>query len=124
MSVDPLDKFLNNVFCSLAPHDFRSDFTYSVGTYHMSNDDKQHTIEIPLPGISKENLKIDVEENMLLVETNSPLKSRCVQNIKKSWYISDTMDVNSITAKLENGLLTINIPKVKPTKKSVTVTIS
>lgn len=124
MSVHALDKFLNNVFDIYATPGFSSDFTYTKDEYYVSSDEKQWNIEMPLPGISRDNLKIDIEDNMLTVQAVPTVKSKASRAVKKSWYIDETIDVSSIVAKLENGLLTISLPKIKPTKKSVAVTIS
>lgn len=124
MSVHALDKFLNNVFDIYATPGFSSDFTYTKDEYYVTSDEKQWTIEIPLPGISKDNLKIDIEDNMLTVQALPTVKSKAVKAVKKSWYVDESIDATAIVAKLENGLLTISLPKIKPTKKSVAVTIS
>lgn len=124
MSVHALDKFLNNVFDIYATPGFSSDFIYTKDEYYVTSDEKQWTIEIPLPGISKENLKIDIEDNMLTVQALPTVKSKAVKAVKKSWYVDESIDATAIVAKLENGLLTISLPKIKPTKKSVAVTIS
>lgn len=124
MSVHALDKFLNNVFDIYATPGFSSDFTYTKDEYYVTSDEKQSTIEIPLPGISKDNLKIDIEDNMLTVQALPTVKSKAVKAVKKSWYVDESIDATAIVAKLENGLLTISLPKIKPTKKSVAVTIS
>lgn len=124
MSVHALDKFLNNVFDIYATPGFSSDFTHTKDEYYVTSDEKQWTIEIPLPGISKDNLKIDIEDNMLTVQALPTVKSKAVKAVKKSWYVDESIDATAIVAKLENGLLTISLPKIKPTKKSVAVTIS
>jgi len=124
MSVHALDKFLNNVFDIYAMPGMSSDFVYTKDEYYVSVDEKQWTIEMPLPGISKDNLKIDVEDNMLTVQATPSVKSKATKSVKKSWYVDENVDVTSIVAKLDNGLLTVTLPKIKPTKKSVAVTIS
>lgn len=123
MSVHALDKFLNNVFDVYATPGLVSDFTYTKDEYYVNADDKQCTIEMPLPGISKDNLKVDVENNMLTIQATSAIKSKAVRNIKKSWYIDENIDVSGINAKLENGLLLITLPRIKPTKKSIAINI-
>ncbi len=112
------------VFDIYAVPGISSDFTYSRDEYYVSVDEKQWTIEMPLPGISKDNLKIDVEDNMLTVQATPSVKSKATKSVKKSWYVDENVDVTSIVAKLDNGLLTVTLPKIKPTKKSVAVTIS
>lgn len=124
MSVHPLDRFLNNVFDVYAIPNLSSDFTYTKDEYYITSDEKQWTIEMPLPGISKENLKIDIEDSMLAIKATPSTKSKFVKSVNKSWYLDESIDASSITAKLENGLLNVTLPKVKLTKKSVAVTIS
>lgn len=124
MSAYALDRFLNNVFDVYALQNTMSDFRYTGTEYHMSSTDKEVTIEMPLPGVSKENLKVNVEDNLLTIHAKTDTKSRFSKNISKSWSLDDTIDVNRITAKLENGLLTVILPKITPTKKSVAITVS
>jgi HSP20 family protein len=124
MSVHALDRFLNNVFDVYATPGFSSDFTYTKDEYYVNSDDKQVTIEMPMPGISKDALKVDVEDSMLTIQATPTVKSKATRAIKKSWYIDDTIEVSGITARLENGLLFVTLPKIKPTKKSVAISIS
>jgi HSP20 family molecular chaperone IbpA len=77
-----------------------------------------------MPGISKEDLKVDIEEGMLVVQAAAKIKSKAVKNVKKSWYIDEGIDTGNISAKLENGLLIVTLPKAKPNKKSIAVTVS
>ena len=124
MSVHALDQFLNNVFDIYAMPSFSGDFKYSKDEYYVTSDDKQYTLEMPMPGISKEDLKVDIEEGMLVVQATAKIKSKAVKNVKKSWYIDENIDTVNISAKLENGLLTVTLPRAKPNKKSIAVTVS
>ena len=124
MSVHALDKFLNNVFDVYAMPTFADDFKYSKDEYYVSSDDKQYTLERPMPGISKEDLKVDFEEGMLVIQAIAKIKSKAVKSLKKSWYIDEGIDTGNISAKLENGLLIVTLPKAKPNKKSIAVTVS
>jgi|688.fasta_scaffold1609295_1 HSP20 family protein len=124
MSVYALDKFLNNVFDIYAMPGMSNDFTYNKEEYYVTSNDKEWIIEMPLPGMSKENLKIDFQDSMLIISANPSINSKAVRNIKKSWALDESVDVTSITAKLENGLLTVVLPKIKPEKKSISINIS
>ena len=124
MSVHALDKFLNNVFDVYAVSGMSNDFTYNKEEYYVTSDDKQWIIEMPLPGMSKENLKIDFQDSMLTISAASSIKSKAIRNIKKSWALDDSINVSAISAKLENGLLTVVLPKIKPEKKSISINIS
>jgi len=37
---------------------------------------------MPMPGISKDDLKVSAEDNMLIVQTTSSIKSKAVRNVK------------------------------------------
>jgi HSP20 family molecular chaperone IbpA len=124
MSVHALDHFLNNVFDIYSMPNLANDFKYSKDEYYVSSDEKQYILEMPMPGISKENLKVDIEEGMLVVQANATIKSKAVKSVKKSWYIDESIDTSNISARLENGLLTVTLPKAKPSKKTIAVTVS
>lgn len=124
MSAYALDEFLNNVFDMYAMPNVMSDFKYTGTEYYQTNTESDITIEIPLPGMSKENLKINIEDGLLNIQATSSIKSRAIKNINKSWSLDDSIDINNINAKLENGLLTVKLIKTKPSKKTVAITVS
>lgn len=85
-------------------------------------------IKANLPGIIKEKVKISLKENQLLIEAsheeNKEEKSASVirserYSGKYQRYISlpDNCDGEKIKAKLENGVLDIQIPKKEPIPK-------
>ena len=87
-------------------------------------DNYQVTSEIP--GVSKENIKIDVADNTLTIRVNKKkenkdekknylVKEISESSLSRSFYL-DEMDENNITAKMDNGILTITVGKVKEVK--------
>lgn len=124
MSAYALDRFLNNVFDIYALPNTMSDFRYTGTEYYMTSTDNEVTIEMPLPGVSKENLKVNVEDNLLTIEAKTDAKSKFAKSASKSWSLDDTIDVSHISAKLDNGLLTVTLPKIKPQKKTIAITVS
>lgn len=95
-------------------------------------------IEIAATGISKDDINIDVDGRVLNVEYKKPTSDEeccdvddCkyfVRNIAKrsfgfSYKISDGLDLDKIEAKMDNGLLTIHIPKNVKENKSLKVAI-
>lgn len=98
--------------------------SYTANQYMQTSDDKQVVIEMTVPGISKEDLKVDVVENVLTVEAKPKVKSRFAKELKQSWNLSKDIDIDNIGAELKNGLLTLTLPKVKPLKKTVNINIS
>jgi len=124
MSAYALDKFLNNVFDMYAFPDTVSDFRYTGTEYYQTSNDKEVIIEMPMVGISKEELKIHVEDHVFTIEATPKNKTKFSKSIKKSWTIDDTINIDGILAKLDNGLLIVTLPKVKPLKKTVSVSIT
>ena len=123
MSLHTLNTLMD-VFDIYASPAFKHDPAYSKSEYYVTASDKEWTIEIPLPGMNKENLKVDIEDTLLTIQANTTIKSKAVRNFKCSWHIDEAVDVTGITAKLENGLLLVTLPRIKPTKKNIAVNIS
>ena len=85
------------------------------------------TLEAEVAGVKKDDLKITIEKDYLILSGNKNFNNTS-ENIhrsenfygsfKRSFKLSDDIDQNSISAKLEDGILTItfnklNIPKEK-----------
>jgi HSP20 family protein len=90
-----------------------------------------YTLEVEMPGVSKENLEMWVENNELTIlgrrSTHSvhgtPLhqESRS-ENFRRSFELDPSIDAGKISAKIEQGVVTLTLPKaeqVKPRKIAV-----
>lgn len=100
------------------------DYTYSGNQYYQTETDTEVTIEMTATGISKGDLKVEVVNNVLTVEGKPQTKTKLVSSFKKSWTLGEHIDVNNIAAKLENGVLLITLPKLKPIRKTITIAVS
>ena len=94
-----------------------------VSRYSQTSDDNAYTIMAPMIGVTKTDLSVNITNNTLIVSATPSNKSRWSNGFKQSWILSEDADVNNINAKLENGLLTLTIPRVKPASRIVNVTI-
>ena len=87
--------------------------------------DNKYQIIADLPGVAKENVKVSTKDNQLLIEAevkrededNSGTFHR--RERFSGWYqrtinLSEFCDPENIKAKLENGVLTLDIPKIEP----------
>jgi HSP20 family protein len=85
-----------------------------------------------LPGVTKENVHLKLQENSLTIfgkvnytealEKKYVLNESLFANYYRKFKLSEGIDVSKISAKYENGLLTVNLPKhdkVKPRTISV-----
>lgn len=90
-------------------------------------------IEVAAPGLSKSDFKINIENNVLNIssekeESNEENDERYMRrefsytSFNRSFSLPQTVDSEKVSAKHENGVLTISIPKkeeakVKPTRQ-------
>ena len=94
-----------------------------------------YLMEFSIPGIKKEDIKIDVEEKTLTIsyehikeeaksEEKVIRKEFANKSFKRNFTLGDTINTDAISASFENGILTLTLPKnevVKPVKKSVNI---
>ena len=87
--------------------------------------DKEYKVEIAAPGLTRDDFKIDInEDNELTVsmekKTENDEKDKKGKYLRREFSYSsfrqrmilpDNVNVDNIDAKMENGVLTIDIPK-------------
>jgi HSP20 family protein len=117
-----LDRLFANVYDSYVTSTGASHSGYANSWSTTSNKDN-YMLEATMVGIGKNNLKVTVIGNALVVEGNPSVKSRYATDFKRSWTLAEDADVSNIDARLENGLLTVTIPKVKPKVRTVDIAV-
>ena len=112
----------DNLFDRLFDIDLESSGTYPP--YNISKvDDNNYIIEMALAGFSKDDIEIEVAENTLSVrsdkkdETDEWTFHRGISYRKfdRRFTLADDIVVNG--AKLENGMLTIDLERIVPEEK-------
>ena len=90
-----------------------------------------YTLEVEMPGVSKENLEMWVENNELTVLGRRSMPSvegtlihreSRSENFKRSFELDPSIDAGKISAKIEQGVVILTLPKaeqVKPRKIAV-----
>lgn len=84
-------------------------------------------IEAAVPGMSKEDIVVDVHDGVLTIsgekrsggdgkESGESYIYRELKrsSFRRSWNLADNLDSQNISAKFENGMLYLTIPKLKP----------
>ena len=99
-----------------------------VDIYETEND---VILVADVPGVAKESLQLDTDNDELTikgifqekVDGGEKLLDECVYGeYNRTFTLGDTIDREKITAKLENGVLTLTLPKhekVKPRKITI-----
>ena len=86
----------------------------------ISESENNYEVNISLAGFKKKNINLKVENNKLFVngereanEKKYNLKQSSFGKFKKVYHLPDFSDVDNISAKMEDGMLQIDIPKNK-----------
>ena len=90
-----------------------------------------YMLEIEMPGVKKDGLEISVENNELTIIGRRSLpamegtlvhRESRPENFRRAFEIDPSIDANKISAKIDQGLVTLTLPKaehVKPRKITV-----
>ena len=106
-------------------------FTPSVNT---REDEKAYYIEVDLPGVKKEDIKVDIKDNTLTISGERKFKDEVKEDdyykietsigkFSRTFTLPEDADVENIDAKSENGVLDIVIPKVKKEESVKTIEV-
>ena len=90
-----------------------------------------YMLEIEMPGVQKDGLEISAENNELTITGRRSLpavegtlihRESCPENFRRAFEIDPSIDADKISAKIDQGLVTLTLPKaehVKPRKITV-----
>lgn len=93
-------------------------------TYPLANvipEDGTYILSLAIPGVAKDDVSINIEKNKLTikseVEENTDTKYRLREfnyaKFERAFTLSEDVDTDNISAKFDNGVLTISIPTVE-----------
>ncbi len=119
-SVDLLSTLMNNLDIS-REESVLSQFVPAVNT---REGEFAYHIEIDLPGISKEDIEITTEDNVLTISGERKLKEETKEEdyykvesaygkFTRSFTLPEKVDISAIQAESKNGVLEVIIPKLK-----------
>lgn len=81
-----------------------------------TEEDGKYTTSIPLAGCNKSNVSVTAQDGTLTVTAKTPRKT-----ITKSMMLPDNADPTSLTARMEDGMLTITASLIQPTRIEVPI---
>jgi len=124
-----LSPFLSNLF----DDDFFpviTSRTSSMPAVNIKENDKSFILELAVPGIDKKDLKIDINEDVLTIssETNNESeegkdgymrKEYSYSSFVRSFYIPENVNREKIGANYKDGILSVELPKMEEEKSKL-----
>lgn len=119
---------------TVRPQPIQREREFFVPPVNIFETDEQYVVEADLPGVTKEGLEVTVEDNQLTIigrrgdfqqEPNAEVLYQETRpgDFRRVFELDPTIDTAKINAKMQQGVLTLTLPKaekVKPRKITVT----
>ena len=90
---------------------------------------KEYVLETEIPGVNKEDIGIEIDENKLVIsvekkEDKEEKKENYIRKERRNFSMTrsfslDNVDSEKVSAKYENGLLILNLPKKQESKPTI-----
>lgn len=120
-----VEEFFNG---ELFPKFFDADSQHSIPAVNISESKDDYKIEVAAPGLSKEDFKINLENNVLTVSSEKEenrqenddkvmRKEFSYYSFKRSFTLPMTVDSEKIKATQKDGILQVVIPKKDEAKE-------
>ena len=125
------ESWFPTVFEDFLNTDFMPRANTTAPAVNVKEDEKAYTMEMAVPGIKKEycrvginedgNLTIAIENKMEHKEENKKhhylRREFSYSNYEQSYTLPDDVERDKISAKVENGILTVTLPKIVKEEK-------
>jgi len=116
-----VDELFNNFF----NNDYHEDYVKNNATKPATNifeTEKEFKIELLVPGVTKDDLSLVQKDNLLTIKVEKKEEEKQEEykyarrefgdyNFEKQYRLPKTIDAENITAKFENGILNVLLPK-------------
>ena len=130
-------------FLEMASKFFDNNFDYypsilerkNSGLSNVSENENEYLIEITAPGLKKEDIKIEIENDILKIysdvedskeEKNDGYYRRefYKSSFERNFTLSNNVNKESISASMTDGILSVTIPKLKEEEKKSSLKIT
>jgi HSP20 family protein len=112
----------DSFFSKLIPWDER------MGSMDFEKTEKDYTISVDVPGLTKDDVHVDVEEGVMTISAERKPKEkkdgieyivseRSYRRFSRTFRLPEDVDLEKVDTKMENGVLTLTIGR-KINKKS------
>lgn len=101
----------------------------TVPAVNVTENHESYTVSLAVPGVKKDDLKIDVDGNMITISSETEVekeekdekytrKEYNYNSFSRTFTIPEDVRTDSIQARYENGVLNVTLPRIKTTEKT------
>ena len=93
---------------------------------NVTKTEKGVEVSLVVPGVNKEDIDVNIDNNTMTVSYKTSDQTRAsfaTKSFSKSWRLPEDTDPEFITAKSENGILTLSVPYSQTSNISRTISI-
>ncbi len=132
----PLSDLFDNIFRNQATERMERKSYDCTPSANILEKNESFELHMAVPGVKKEDVKIDLEKNILSISSEKKAEQNTEQGIKfnrrefaygtfcRSFTLPETIDVEHIKADLSDGILKVILPKKQETRISKEIKIS
>lgn len=127
------DNIFDDFFKDISKTVGRDSSTYARPAVNIVENKEGFSIELAAPGLTKEDFNVSVEKNTLTISADKEAKQEedvkyrrkefSYFSFKRSFHLPNSIDANNITAKYENGVLSLALAKKEEAKEKPARTI-
>ncbi|KAI5666040.1 hypothetical protein M9H77_15893 [Catharanthus roseus] len=130
-SLDIWDPFFNSSVISNTPSSVRETAAFSNARIDWKETPEAHIFKADVPGLKKEEVKVEVEEGRILQISGERSKEEEEKNDKwhrverssgkfiRRFRLPENAKMEEVKASMENGVLTVTVPKVEEKKAEI-----
>jgi HSP20 family protein len=107
----------------------------SLPAVNIREDEKSYNLDLAVPGMDKKDLKIDINEDVLTISSESKneteenkdgykRKEFSYSSFCRSFYIPENVNRDKIEANYKDGILIVSLPKQEVEKSRISRQIS
>jgi HSP20 family protein len=102
---------------------------------NIREDEKSYSLELAVPGMDRKDLKIDINEDVLTISSETKRENEeerdgykrkefSYSSFARTFYIPENVNRDKIEAGYKDGILTVSLPKQEEEKSKLTRQIS
>jgi HSP20 family protein len=121
--------FRNDPFFNLVDTFFEGTKNKSTNGYvstYRTEDENEYKVEFVVPGLTKKDITVLLDGDLLKVSYEKPEDSTntFIDSFERTYTLPENINEKKIDAKVENGILTIRLPKLqkKSTQREISIT--